>query len=94
LELQAGFNLAQFRHHASYNEAAGRIEMHVVSRRPQLVPVDGVTFAFAQGVAAISSRKETATNLPPKEAKATVDQFTWVDRLGAGRTRTAGCASD
>ena len=48
-ELHAGFDLAQFRHRAFYNEAAGRIEMHLVSRRTQRVPVDGTSFAFARG---------------------------------------------
>jgi len=47
-ELQAGFDLGQFRHHAFYNEAAGRIEMHLVSRRRQRVPVDGTCFTFAR----------------------------------------------
>src|SRR3954466_4354342 len=40
-------------------------------------------FAFAQGVAAIPSRKEIGTNTPHAAKRATVDQFTWVDRLGA-----------
>ena len=48
-ELHAKFDLAQFRHYAFYNEAAGRIEMHLVSRRLQHVPVDGTAFLFARG---------------------------------------------
>jgi dimethylhistidine N-methyltransferase len=48
-ELQAGFDLSLFRHQAFYNEAAGRIEMHLVSRRRQAVPVDGLEFVFAEG---------------------------------------------
>jgi dimethylhistidine N-methyltransferase len=48
-ELEAGFDLSQFEHQAVYNEAAGRIEMHLVSRRPQTVPVDGHRFTFAAG---------------------------------------------
>ena len=48
-ELQAGFELAQFQHHAFYNAMAGRIEMHLVSRRQQRVPVDGRSFVFAKG---------------------------------------------
>ncbi|HVM48048.1 MAG TPA: L-histidine N(alpha)-methyltransferase [Candidatus Acidoferrum sp.] len=47
-ELQARFDLARFRHLAFYNEAAGRIEMHLVSRGPQRIPVDGSTFSFAR----------------------------------------------
>jgi dimethylhistidine N-methyltransferase len=48
-ELEADFALEQFRHHAFYNEAEGRIEMHLVSHRPQVVRVAGRTFAFAEG---------------------------------------------
>jgi dimethylhistidine N-methyltransferase len=48
-ELHAGFVLPQFRHHAFYHESAGRIEMHLVSRRLQCVPVDGTAFTFARG---------------------------------------------
>ncbi len=48
-ELPAGFDLAQFQHHAFYNAAAGRIEMHLVSCRQQTVPVDGHKFDFANG---------------------------------------------
>lgn len=48
-ELGAGFEIAQFQHQAVYNEAAGRIEMHLLSRRPQTVPVDGHRFAFSKG---------------------------------------------
>ncbi len=48
-ELQAGFDLAQFRHRAFYNAPAGRIEMHLVSRCRQVVPVDGREFVFARG---------------------------------------------
>jgi L-histidine Nalpha-methyltransferase len=47
-ELHAGFDLAQFRHYAFYNEKAGRIEMHLVSRRLQCVPVDGTAFVFGR----------------------------------------------
>lgn len=48
-ELQADFDLSQFEHHATYNETAHRIEMHLVSRRRQQVSVDGSAFAFTQG---------------------------------------------
>lgn len=48
-ELSAGFEISQFKHRAIYNAAAGRIEMHLVSRRKQTVPVDGLRFAFAAG---------------------------------------------
>src|SRR5262249_15589398 len=48
-ELGADFALDQFRHHAFYNESEGRIEMHLISRRPQTVHLAGRTFTFAEG---------------------------------------------
>jgi dimethylhistidine N-methyltransferase len=48
-ELGADFDLDSFRHHAFYNEADGRIEMHLVSRRAQTVRVAGRAFDFAEG---------------------------------------------
>ena len=48
-ELGADFDLTQWRHKALYNEAQGRIEMHLVSRAPQQVHLLGQTFHFAEG---------------------------------------------
>jgi dimethylhistidine N-methyltransferase len=48
-ELDADFNISCFRHDAFYNEKAGRIEMHLVSRKPQWVSITGKEFAFEQG---------------------------------------------
>ena len=48
-ELGADFDLAQWRHKALYNEAQGRIEMHLVSRVDQQVSLLGQTFRFAGG---------------------------------------------
>ena len=48
-ELGADFDLAQWQHRAFYNEQAGRIEMHLVSRVDQLVRLAGHTFEFAEG---------------------------------------------
>jgi dimethylhistidine N-methyltransferase len=48
-ELGANFKLEEFRHRAFYNPEAGRIEMHLVSRRAQAVSVSGEEFAFAPG---------------------------------------------
>jgi dimethylhistidine N-methyltransferase len=48
-ELGADFDLAQWRHKALYNEAQGRIEMHLVSRVAQRVSLQGRTFRFAAG---------------------------------------------
>ena len=50
-ELGGGFDIASFRHRALYNRAAGRIEMHLESRRDQTVPVRalGIEVPFAAG---------------------------------------------
>jgi L-histidine N-alpha-methyltransferase len=47
-ELGADFELGAFRHQAVYDEAAGRIEMYLVSERGQTVHVDGRRFDFAE----------------------------------------------
>ena len=47
-ELDADFDLEQWRHRAVYNEKAGRIEMHLISRTNQSVGVGGHTFTFAR----------------------------------------------
>jgi len=44
-------------------------------------------FAFAQGLAGLSSDKESVTNGPPDSAR--VPQFSWVDRLSATNPATA-----
>ena len=48
-ELGANFDLAQWRHRASYNEALGRIEMHLISQGPQSVRIAGNDFVFTAG---------------------------------------------
>jgi dimethylhistidine N-methyltransferase len=48
-ELAGSFDLAAFEHYAFYNPTAGRIEMHLVSRRAQRVSVAGETFTFGEG---------------------------------------------
>lgn len=48
-ELDGEFDLAAFRHRALYNEAEGRIEMHIESLRPQTVRVGDDTFRFHAG---------------------------------------------
>jgi dimethylhistidine N-methyltransferase len=48
-ELGADFEVKQFTHRAFYNTAQGRIEMHLVSRRDQVVDVGGESFVFAKG---------------------------------------------
>lgn len=48
-ELNASFVLDNFRHQAIYNQAEGRIEMHLFSRCDQTVSVAGETFQLAEG---------------------------------------------
>jgi dimethylhistidine N-methyltransferase len=48
-ELKADFDLAQWEHFAFYNERAGRIEMHLVSRKKQAARVGDEVFHFERG---------------------------------------------
>lgn len=50
-ELDADFDLMQFRHYAFYNPPAGRIEMYLVSLAEQTVNVAGQRFHFNLGEA-------------------------------------------
>lgn len=48
-ELGADFDLTNFKHDAFFNEEAGRVEMHLVSRRRQRVHIAGRVFSFDPG---------------------------------------------
>ena len=48
-ELDGDFALDQFAHEARWNDAEGRIEMHLVSRRDQEVRIGTARFAFRAG---------------------------------------------
>ena len=48
-ELGATFDATSFEHYAYYNEAAGRVEMHLVSLVGQTVDIDGIEFEFLEG---------------------------------------------
>jgi L-histidine Nalpha-methyltransferase len=48
-ELEGDFALDAFAHEARWNERESAIEMHLVSRKPQVVSVASHSFAFAQG---------------------------------------------
>ena len=48
-ELGADFDLSRFAHRAVVNEAARRVEMHLVSLEPQTVHLAGERIAFAEG---------------------------------------------
>lgn len=48
-ELGTDFDVAAFSHRAVFNAPASRIEMHLVSRRRQVVHLAGRAFSFAEG---------------------------------------------
>lgn len=48
-ELGCNFDLGAFEHHALWNEDAGRIEMHLVSKRDQLIELGGERIAISRG---------------------------------------------
>jgi dimethylhistidine N-methyltransferase len=48
-ELDGDIDVDTFRHHAFYNENAGRIEMHLVSECTQTLRIDGHSYDFAAG---------------------------------------------
>jgi dimethylhistidine N-methyltransferase len=48
-ELGGNFDIAHFEHRAIYDAVAGRIEMHLVSRRAQIVRVGERAFSFREG---------------------------------------------
>jgi len=48
-ELGAALDMEQFAHHAFYNEAQGRIEMHLVSQCKQTIRLGKESFAFDAG---------------------------------------------
>lgn len=48
-KLEADFEPDNFRHHAFYNSDKGRIEMHLVSRKDQVVTIDKVEVEIREG---------------------------------------------
>jgi dimethylhistidine N-methyltransferase len=48
-ELELAIDPAAFEHRAFYNETAGRVEMHLVSRHEQQLQLNGHRFRLAQG---------------------------------------------
>jgi dimethylhistidine N-methyltransferase len=71
-EINASFNLMNFHHQAFYNEALGRVEMHLRSIVPQLVKVNGSIFRFREGetIHTESSYKYTVEEFCELSAKA------------------------
>ncbi len=84
-ELGGTFDLASFAHRAFYNEAAGRIEMHLVSRKAQRVLIDGYEIAFAEGESIHtenSHKYDEATLNALAEAGGFSIEQRWTDRNG------------
>jgi dimethylhistidine N-methyltransferase len=48
-ELDANFNIEQFRHQAFYNDRVGRVEMHLISLEDQTVRFNGTEVCFERG---------------------------------------------
>jgi len=48
-EFGTDFQIDQFRHHAFYNEDMGRIEVHLVAVKHQVVRMDGTEILFQEG---------------------------------------------
>lgn len=48
-EIGSDFDLSAFAHRAVWNAGDSRMEMHLVSRKPQVVRIDGRAFLFAEG---------------------------------------------
>lgn len=84
-ELDAAFAIDGFSHQALFNERESRIEMHLVSRRRQRVPVAGreITFSEGESICTEYSYKHSLTALREiaERASFTVEK-TWLDRQG------------
>jgi dimethylhistidine N-methyltransferase len=63
-EAGADFDVAAFRHEAVWNDAASRIEMHLVSRRDQIVHLGARTIHFREGE---SIHTENSYKHPPEQ---------------------------
>jgi dimethylhistidine N-methyltransferase len=84
-ELGADFDLDRFAHDASYNEAAGRIEIHIRSLADQIVTVAGSAIRFAAGerIHTEISCKYTIGEFHRLAARAGFRALrTWTDRAG------------
>jgi len=86
-ELGGGFDIASFRHRALYNRAAGRIEMHLESRREQTVPIRGleveVPFAAGETIHTENSYKFRVEQVRALAAEAGFElRRTWTDSQG------------
>ncbi|HYH07202.1 MAG TPA: L-histidine N(alpha)-methyltransferase [Thermoanaerobaculia bacterium] len=86
-ELGGAFALDAFRHHAFYDEAQGRMEMHLVSTRAQRVRIDAIEseieFAEGETIHTESSYKHDAATLAALAAAAGFRiERQWTDARG------------
>jgi L-histidine Nalpha-methyltransferase len=84
-ELGADFDLRAFRHYAFYNAPLGRIEMHLVSLKPQRVNLGRYRFTFEAGES-IHTENSCKYSAPEFQALAARAGFrgakVWLDRRG------------
>ena len=73
-EANADFDLAAFQHRAVWNAEAERMEMHLVSRRPQRVRLAGRIFRFAAGE---SIHTESSHKYRPERLRAMIEAAGW-----------------
>ena len=74
-ELDGDIDLDRFAHDAIYDEANGRIEMHLVSLARQTVRVFGPRVQFRQGASASTPR--THTNIRSRSSKRLAARAGW-----------------
>jgi dimethylhistidine N-methyltransferase len=82
-ELDADFDLRRFAHDASYNEAAGRIEIYIRSLADQIVTVAGraIRFSASERIHTEDSHKYTVEGFHRLAARAGYRSLrTWTDR--------------
>ena len=101
-ELGGNFNLEEFKHEAFFNTDQSRMEMHLVSLRPQEVRISGKKFRFKENetIHTESSYKYTVEDFEAlaRSAGFEVKDY-WMDRrsyfavflLGVRRLSDAGC---
>lgn len=81
-ELGADFDLDAWQHKALYNQVEGRIEMHLVSQKPQTINIEGSEFSFAEGegIHTENSYKYTTQEFKQLAARSGFDSTNlWVD---------------
>jgi dimethylhistidine N-methyltransferase len=91
-ELDADFDLDQFRHHAVYRPELGRVEMHLIARSDQVVQIPAadltVRFEAGESIHTESSYKYTRDVLRRlAERSGLLEEAFWVDRDGRFRVQ-------